>query len=66
MDFVLIVDLRLCGLDELLKFGNLEFEKLDCILGGGLLDLKRSRELKRGLELAGKGFQAVDDVFRNV
>ena len=41
-------------------------KKLDRILGGGLLDLKGSRELRCGLELAGKGFEAVDDVFRSV
>ena len=66
MDFVLIVNIRVCDLDELLEFGNLEFEELHPILGGGLLNLRRSREPECGLELAGKGFEAVDDVFRNV
>ena len=53
-------------MDELLEFSNLEFKKLDRILGGGLLDLKRLRELECELELAGKGFEVVDDIFRNV
>ena len=63
---VLIVDLHLSGLDEWIEFSNLEFEELDHILGGSMLDLKGSRELKCRLELAEKGFETMDDIFRNV
>ena len=30
MSLMLIVNLRLCRLDKLLKFGNLEFEEVNC------------------------------------
>ena len=55
MSFMLVVNLRLCRLDRLLKLGDLEFEKLDRVLSGGLLSLKGSGELERRLELAGEG-----------
>jgi hypothetical protein len=48
---VLVVDLRLCHVDELLKFGNLEFEKVNCGLSGDRLSLESSRKLKRRLKL---------------
>jgi hypothetical protein len=48
---VLVVDLRLCRMDELLKFGNLEFEKVNRGLSGDRLSLESSRKLKRRLKL---------------
>ena len=66
MSLVLIINLRLHRLDKLLKFGNLEFKKLNCVLSGDLLSLKGSRELERRLELAGEGFEAMDDILWDV
>ena len=66
MSLALIINFRLRRLDKLLKFGNLEFEKLNCVLSGDLLSLKGSRELKRRLELAGEGFEVMDDVLWDV
>jgi hypothetical protein len=45
MSLVLIVNLRLCRLDQLLKLSDLEFEELDRILSSGLLSLKGPGEL---------------------
>jgi hypothetical protein len=66
MSFVLIVNLRLCRLDQLLKLSNLEFEKLDRVLSGDLLSLKGSGELERRLELAGERLETVDNVLWDV
>ena len=63
---MLIVDLRLCRLDQLLELDNLVFEELDCILSGGLLSLKELGELERRLELTGEGFEVANDVLWNV
>ena len=49
-----------------MKLGDLEFEKVYCILSGGLLSLKGMGELKGGLTLTGEGFETVDDVLQDL
>jgi hypothetical protein len=66
MSLLLIVDLCLRNLNKLLKLGDLELEKVDRILSGGLLSLKGSGEFEGGLKLRGKGFETVDDVLRDL
>ena len=63
---MLIINFGLCRLDQLLEFSNLEFQKLNRALGGDLLSLESSGEFERRLELAGEGFEAVNDVLWDV
>ena len=66
MSLVLIITFGLRHLDQLLELGNLDFQKLNRILGGDLLSQGGSRKLKCRLELAGEGFKAVNDVLWDV
>ena len=60
------VDRQPRRLDQLLELSNPDFQKLNRVLGGDLLSLEGSRKLECRLELAGEGFEAVNDVLWDV
>jgi hypothetical protein len=66
MGLVLVVNHCLCYLDKLLKFGNLEFEEVNSVLSGDLLNLERSGELERRTELFREGSETANDILRHV